>query len=79
MLVTDVLQVDWDHPDEVPGEPEGDIDHTMIVTAQLGEPGAASEIYLSYHSNDHWNVPFWGYLLAPGITEPRDVWYAHRT
>jgi putative amidase-like protein len=77
MLVTDVLQVDWDHPDEQPGEQEGNIDHTMFVTGQSGTAGAASEIYLTYHSNDRWNVPFWGWLIPN--TEARDVWYAHRT
>jgi hypothetical protein len=77
MLTTDVLQVDWDHPDEEPGEEEGNLDHTMIVTGYLGTAGAADEIYLTYHSTDRWNVPFWGWLLPQ--TEARDVWYAHRT
>ncbi|MCS7477723.1 amidase domain-containing protein [Umezawaea endophytica] len=77
MLQTDVLQVDWDHPDEQPGEEEGNIDHTMFVNAILGEPGAAEEVFLAYHTTDRWNVAFWSTLLPQ--TEPRDVWYAHRT
>jgi hypothetical protein len=79
MLTTDVLQVDWDHPGEpdVGDEPENQVDHTMIVTGILGSAGAADEIYLTYHTSDRWGVPFWGWLLPQ--TEPRDVWYAHRT
>lgn len=75
LLPTDVLQVDWDHPDEVPGELEGNIDHTMFVDRIMGPAGNATEIYLTYHSNDRWDVPFFGELLV----DPRDVWYAHRT
>jgi Putative amidase domain len=80
MLPTDVLQVDWDHPGEPgvdPSEPEGNIDHTMFVDGIDGTAGAATEVYLTYHSNDRWHVPFWGWLLPN--QEPRDVWYAHRT
>ena len=77
MLTTDVLQVNWDHPDENPDEADGNIDHTMIVTGIQGTPGAATEIYLTYHTTDRLNVAFWGWLLPQ--TEPRDVWYAHRT
>ncbi|PPK65674.1 amidase domain-containing protein [Actinokineospora auranticolor] len=75
MLVTDVLQVEWDHPDE--GDEPNNIDHTMILTGRLGPAGAAEEIYLTYHASDRWNVAFWGWLLPQG--KDRDAWYAHRT
>ncbi|CAL9656405.1 hypothetical protein SUDANB95_06777 [Actinosynnema sp. ALI-1.44] len=80
LSVSDVLQVDWDRPeeDDVPDDhPVANLDHTMFVTGRLSEPGevAASEVYLTYHTNNRWNVPFWGRLL----TDPADVWYAHRT
>lgn len=78
MQPSDVLQVDWDLPgNENPNEPPDNIDHTMIVTGTKGEVGHATEVYVTYHSNDRLNVPFWGSLL-PGAN-PKSVWYASRT
>ncbi|HEX7308810.1 amidase domain-containing protein [Lentzea sp.] len=68
MLTTDVLQADWEN--------DGNINHTMIVTGYSGSPGAASEIFLTYHTTNRLNVPFWGWLLPQ---EPGAVWFAHRT
>lgn len=68
MLVTDVLQADWEN--------DGNINHTMIVTGYSGSAGAASEIFLTYHTTNRLNVPFWGWLLPQ---EPNAVWFAHRT
>lgn len=69
LVSSDVLQADWDR--------DGNINHTMFVTSMTGPAGAATEIFLTYHSANRLNVPFFGYLRynSPVIT----VWYTHVT
>jgi hypothetical protein len=65
----DILQADWDGPR---GHlPDGIIDHTMIVTARASN----GEIFLTYHSNNRLNRPFFSDLLR---AEPKAQWYAWR-
>jgi hypothetical protein len=78
LLVTDVLQVDWDHVNDGDGDGVDDLDHTMFVTGRSGSGQYADEVYLTYHTTDRLNVPFYGWLL-PQVSAQNPVWYAHRT
>nr|WP_052478382.1 amidase domain-containing protein [Kibdelosporangium sp. MJ126-NF4]CEL18012.1 hypothetical protein [Kibdelosporangium sp. MJ126-NF4]CTQ90760.1 hypothetical protein [Kibdelosporangium sp. MJ126-NF4] len=69
LVSSDILQADW--------ERDGNINHTMFVTSMTGPAGSASEIFLTYHSANRLNVPFFGTLrnTSPVTT----VWYTHVT
>lgn len=78
LLITDVLQVDWDHVNDGDGDGVDDLDHTMFVTGRTGTDYYAEEVFLTYHTTDRLNVPFYGWLL-PQVIDQDPVWYAHRT
>lgn len=67
MLVTDVLQVDFDR--------DNNISHSLFVTGRSGSGEYADELYVTYHSNNTHNKP-----LSSFIASAPDAWYyAHRT
>ncbi|WP_285505256.1 amidase domain-containing protein [Actinokineospora sp. NBRC 105648] len=67
MLVTDVLQVDFDR--------DNNISHSLFVTGRSGSGQYANELYVTYHSNNTHNKP-----LSSFIASAPDAWYyAHRT
>ncbi|MEV0680258.1 amidase domain-containing protein [Actinosynnema sp. NPDC050436] len=67
MLVTDVLQVDFDRDDN--------ISHSLFVTGRSGSDEFADELFMTYHSNNTHNKP-----LSSFIASAPDAWYyAHRT
>jgi len=67
MLTTDVLQIDFDR--------NNNINHSMFVTGRAGSEEYASELYMTYHSDNIHDRP-----LSSVIASSPDAWYyAHRT
>ncbi len=67
MLTTDVLQVDFDRDDN--------ISHSLFVTGRAGSGEYATELYMTYHSNNTHDRP-----LSSFIASAPDAWYySHRT
>lgn len=60
LRVGDVLEADW--------EGDGTIDHAMVVTSK-----SATDIYLTYHSNNQKDKPFSTILSG----NPNAVWYGY--
>ncbi|MDX3664087.1 amidase domain-containing protein [Streptomyces sp. ID05-26A] len=70
LLVTDVLQVDFDRDDN--------ISHSMFVSDRVGNGEWASELWLTYHSSNDHNErakPLSSFIA----TYPDSWYYAHRT
>ncbi|MFD9534697.1 amidase domain-containing protein [Streptomyces sp. NPDC060010] len=65
MFPSDVAQVDWADP-----SPDGNINHTMIVTARGG-----GDLYMTYHSSNTHNKK----LSIIRAQTSGASWYAHRT